>query len=157
MRDISPATPDVEEKIHRSFERQGFMRTLGASLFSVASGEVQIEVPVRPQFSQQHGFTHAGVIVAVTDSACGYAALSVADPSLEVLTVELKVNLLAPAAGDVLRAVGRVVRRGRTLTVCQGDAFSRSDDQEKHVATVLATMIATTPLPPRPPEPGRFA
>ena len=140
-----PATPDVEQKVRKSFARQAFMRTIGASLTSVEAGEVHIEVPVRADLSQQHGFVHAGVIVSVVDSACGYAALSVADLSVEVLTVELKVNLLAPAAGDSVRAVGRVVRRGRTLTVCQGDAFAVSGDEDKHVATLLATMITTTP------------
>ena len=137
-----PAAPEIEEKIRDSFARQEFMRTLGATLTSVAAGEVQIEVTVRPELGQQHGFMHAGVVVAILDSACGYAALTVAEPASEVLTVELKANLLAPVIGEVVRATGRVVRRGRTLTVCQGNAVALGDRGEKHVAVMLATMSA---------------
>ena len=86
MHEVVRATPDIEQKIRRSFALQGFMRTIGASLTSVEAGEVHIEIPVRADLSQQHGFVHAGVIVSVVDSACGYAALSVADLSAEVLT-----------------------------------------------------------------------
>ena len=83
--------------------------------------------------------------MALIDTACGYAALSMADADREVLTVELKVNLLAPAIGDKLRAVGRVLRFGRTLTVCQGDAFAVHAGGEKHITTVLATMMTQAP------------
>lgn len=114
---------DAATKIGASFGRQGFMRTLGAELTVVESGKVQIEVASSDALGQQHGYLHAGVTMALIDTACGYAALSLAATDVEVVTVELKINLLAPALGDRLRAVGRVLRRGRTLTVCQGDGF----------------------------------
>ena len=141
---IAMQTPEREiDRVRTSFDRQGLMRTLGAALKSVGPGEVRIEMAVRPELSQQHGFVHAGAVIAIIDSACGYAALSLADAANEVLTVELKVNLLAPARGDTVRAVGRVLRRGRTLTVCQGDAFAIEGGSETHIATVLTTMMVT--------------
>ena len=115
------------------------MATLGAELADVAAGHVAIAVPVEPRLSQQHGFLHAGVIVAALDSACGYAALTLM-PDAEVLTVELKVNLLAPATGDRIVAEGEVVRAGGTLTVCRGDAYAEQGSERAHVATMLATM-----------------
>ena len=129
----------MESRIRESFERQTFMATLGASLVSVAAGEVVIELPFSSALQQQNGFLHAGVTTAVVDSACGYAALSTMDPDSDVLSVEFKVNLLAPAAGSRFRAVGRVVKAGRTLTVCQGEMIAL--DSGKTVALMTATMI----------------
>ncbi|MHB8245525.1 MAG: PaaI family thioesterase [Acidimicrobiales bacterium] len=140
------ATDQIAKKVRASFERQGFMATLGAELTLVERGEVHIEVACRAGLAQQHGYLHGGVSMALIDTACGYAAISMAEGDMEVLTVELKVNLLAPAVGDRLRAVGRVLRPGRTLTVCQGDGFAITAQGEKHVATLLATMM-TVALP----------
>jgi uncharacterized protein (TIGR00369 family) len=106
----------------------------------VAAGRVAITLPIESRLSQQDGFLHAGVVVAALDSACGYAALTLMPDDSEVLTVELKANLLAPASGDRLVAEGEVVRAGRTLTVCRGDAFAEGV-QRVHVATMLATMV----------------
>jgi uncharacterized protein (TIGR00369 family) len=117
------------------------MATLGAELVDVSDGRVAIAVPIEARLSQQDGFLHAGVVVAALDSACGYAALTLMPEDAEVLTVELKVNLLAPAAGDRLLAEGEVVRAGRTLTVCRGDAFAEDGSERVHVATMLATMV----------------
>lgn len=116
------------------------MATLGAELVSVADGEVVIELPYREELGQQNGFLHAGVTTAVVDSACGYAALSMMPPDCDVLSVEFKVNLLTPAAGSRFQAVGRVVKAGRTLTVCQGEMIAL--DSGKTVALMTATMIA---------------
>lgn len=113
------------------------MATIGAQLADVAAGRVAITLAIEPRLSQQHGFLHAGVVVTVLDSACGYAALTLMPVEMEVLTAEFKVNLLAPAGGDSLVAEGQVVRAGRTLTVCRGDAFAEG----VHVATMLATII----------------
>ena len=113
------------------------MATLGARLSDVRAGEVVIELPFREDLVQQHGFVHAGVVSSVTDSACGYAALTLMDPGAAVLTVEFKINLLAPAVGDSFRAVGRVVRAGRTLTVCLGEL--RAGDVL--IAVMQATMM----------------
>ena len=131
----------VETRVRESFERQAFMRTLGATLDDVGEGRATILLPHSPVLAQQHGYVHGGALIAVLDSACGYAALSIAAAGSEVLTAELKVNLLAPAAGRVI-AQGRVVRAGRTLTVCQGDAYD-ADDPSRHLATMLATMAVS--------------
>ena len=132
----------AEERVRESFVRQAYMETLGAELVRVGDGEVEIALPFSPRLVQQDGFLHAGVVAGVTDSACGYAALTRMEPGNEVLTVEFKLNLLAPAAGEHLVACGRVVRSGRTLTVCSGDAFAVGEGLEQHVATMTATLIA---------------
>ena len=117
------------------------MATLGAELAKVAAGRVVIRLPIEPRISQQDGFAHAGVVVAALDSACGYAALTLMPDDSEVLTVELKVNLLAPAAGHMLVAEGEVVRAGRTLTICRGEGYAEQGSERVHVATMLATMV----------------
>jgi uncharacterized protein (TIGR00369 family) len=113
--------PQFEQRVRGSFERQAAMATLGATLARVAPGEVVVELPFRPEFAQQHGFLHAGIVTSVMDSACGYAALSLMERGTAVLSVEFKVNLLAPARGQRFRASGRVVRAGRTVTVVSGE------------------------------------
>jgi uncharacterized protein (TIGR00369 family) len=133
---------NVFERVRASFAQQQFMTTLGASLVSVKSGAVEIAVPFRPDLTQQNGFLHAGVITSVLDSACGYAALSVAPENADVLSVEFKVNLLSPAVGEKFVARGQVKRAGRTITVCAADAFAINGGKEKLVATMLATIIA---------------
>ncbi len=130
---------DAVERVRASFARQGAIATLGADLAAVAAGHVAIVLPIEPRLSQQNGFLHAGV--AALDSACGYAALTLMPSDAEVLSVEFKVNLLAPASGDRLFAEGEVVRAGRTLTVCRGDAYAEQEAERVHVATMLATMV----------------
>jgi uncharacterized protein (TIGR00369 family) len=139
--EVAPTYPGFESKVRGSFARQQFMATVGAELVRVAPGEVDIQLRSDPRLTQQHGFLHAGVVVAVVDSACGYAALTLMEEAAEVLTVELKVNLLAPAAGERLLARGRVVRSGKTLTVCSGEAVAVADGTETIVATLLTTMM----------------
>jgi uncharacterized protein (TIGR00369 family) len=117
------------------------MATLGASLKRVEPGAIEIHLPVRPEISQQHGFVHAGAIAAIADSACGYAALSLMGADSGVLAVEFKINLLAPGAGDYLVARGRVIRAGRTLSVCQADVAAISGGAEKPVAVMTATIM----------------
>lgn len=136
-----------EERVRNSFSRQAFMSTLGAELAVVVQGGVEIRLPFSPNLTQQNGYLHAGVIAAVLDSACGYAALSVAAEDKEVLTVEFKVNLLAPATGDVFAARAQVRKAGRTLTVCTADAFAMKDGSEKLIATMLATIMAVPVTP----------
>ena len=131
----------IVARVRASFARQGAMATLGAELADVATGRVAIALPIEPRLSQQDGFLHAGVVVAALDSACGYAALTLMPVDAEVLTVELKVNLLAPASGLNLVAEGEVIRAGRTLTVCRGDAHAEHEAERVHVATMLATMV----------------
>jgi uncharacterized protein (TIGR00369 family) len=131
-----------EERVRRSFSRQAFMSTLGAELAAVVQGGVEIRLPFSPNLTQQNGYLHAGAVTAVLDSACGYAALTMAAEDKDVLSVEFKVNLLAPAAGEVFAARAQVKRAGRTLTVCTADAFAIRDGKEKVVATMLATIMA---------------
>lgn len=131
-----------DERVRQSFRKQAFMSTLGAELKAVGEGVLEIRLPFSPILTQQDGYLHAGAVAAVLDSACGYAALSVAPADHEVLTVEFKVNLLAPAAGEVFIAKAQVKRAGRKLTVCTADAFAVTGDKEKVVATMLATIMA---------------
>src|SRR5580693_4049136 len=119
-----------EERVRQSFARQALMSTLGAELTAVAQGSVEIRLPFSPSLTQQNGYLHAGAITAVLDSACGYAALTLAADDKGVLTAEFKVNLLAPAAGEVFAAKAQVKKAGRTLTVCTTDAFAISDGRE---------------------------
>ena len=138
-----------EQRVRRSFSKQAFMSTLGAELTAVVRGGVEIRLPFSPNLTQQNGYLHAGAITAVLDSACGYAALTVAPDDKEVLTVELKVNLLAPAAGEFFVARAQVKKAGRTLTVCTADAFAINGGKEKVVATMLATIMAMSITPAR--------
>lgn len=134
--------PDFEQEVRQSFAQQGFMAYLRASLTAVSPGEVTIELPVSPKLSQQHGFVHAGATTAVVDSACGYATLTLMPPNSEVLTVEFKVNLLAPAVGVKLLAIGRVRKPGRTVTVCQGEVFAINEaGTQKLCALMTATIM----------------
>jgi uncharacterized protein (TIGR00369 family) len=137
-----PPDPAFEARVRASFGRQAFMATLGARLAAVAPGEVTIELPFRADLTQQHGFLHAGVVAAIADSACGYAALSLMPPGREVLSVEFKINLMKPAAGALFRAVGRVVRAGKTLTVCAGEVEVVREGSPAAVAVMQATMMA---------------
>jgi uncharacterized protein (TIGR00369 family) len=134
--------PDFERRIRTSFARQGLNETIGATLGRVSAGMVEIEVPFSGNVSQQHGFFHGGVMGAIGDSACGYAAMTLTPPGTEVLTIEYKVNFLSPGEGDRLLARGRVRKPGRTVTVCTGDVFAVREGQEKLVATMLVTMMA---------------
>lgn len=131
----------MERRVRESFARQAFMATLGARLARVAPGEVDIELEPRPELGQQHGYVHAGAVAAIVDSACGYAALTLMPEGSEVVSVEFKVNLVAPAVGDLLVARGVVVRSGRTLTVCRGEAVARKGAEERTVAVMQATMM----------------
>ncbi|MFI7892457.1 PaaI family thioesterase [Streptomyces sp. CACIS-1.16CA] len=136
------ASPVVQKRIQDSFDLQGLMSHLGARITHVGPGRVHIVLPARPEVTQQHGYVHAGATSAVADSAGGYAALTLFDEDSEVLTVEYKINLLAPAAGDHLEAVGTVLKPGRTLTVCQLEVYGvRVDGTRKLVANGQQTLI----------------
>lgn len=134
-----------ESIVRESFSRQGFMRTLGAEISVLDHGQVEIRLGYRPTLTQQNGFIHAGVLTSILDSACGYAAMSVGPEKHDVLSVEFKVNLLAPARGERFVARAAVKRAGKNLTVCTADAFAIQNGQEKVVATMLATMMNISP------------
>jgi uncharacterized protein (TIGR00369 family) len=147
MAAFEPRDPQFEARVRESFARQRVMTTIGARLTRVAAGEVVIELPFRADLTQQHGFMHGGIVTTIADSACGYAALSLMVPEAAVLTVEYKVNLLAPARGERMIARGRVLRPGRTLTVCWADVMARDAGAERPVATMLATLMAVHERP----------
>jgi uncharacterized protein (TIGR00369 family) len=138
---FAPADPGFESRVRASFEKQKLMATLGAHLERVAPGAIEIRLPIRDHISQQHGFVHAGAIASIADSACGYAAFSLMGADSGVLAVEFKINLMAPGAGDYLIARGRVLRAGRTLTICQADVFAVADSRETPVALMTATIM----------------
>jgi uncharacterized protein (TIGR00369 family) len=132
----------ADRRIRTSFAKQGLMRTLGATLGKVTSGQVEIVLEPKPEVSQQHGFVHAGAISAIADSAAGYAALSVMPRNRGVLTTEFKINLLAPARGDRLVARGKVLKAGRTLTLAQTEVFAENQGKEQLIAFLTATLMA---------------
>jgi uncharacterized protein (TIGR00369 family) len=136
-----PCDAEYERHVRDSFDRQGLMRHLGAELANLAPGVVEIRAPFRAELTQQHGYFHGGVSGAIADTACGYAAYTLMPGDSTVLTVEYKMNLLAPAAGELLIARARVVRSGRTLKICSADVYARKNDAEIHCATLLATIM----------------
>lgn len=133
--------PDFAERVLDSFTRQGLMKHLGARIAELHPGHVEIRAPHRRELTQQHNYFHAGVSGAIADSACGYAAYTLMPADSSVLTVEYKINLLAPAAGDELIARAHVVRSGKTLKICAADVYVRKGDTETHCATMLATIM----------------
>jgi uncharacterized protein (TIGR00369 family) len=135
------AETDYQDRIRSSFAKQGLMTTLGATLGRVEPGHVEIALRPDTVNSQQHGFVHAGAVSAIADSAAGYAALSLMPAGRGVLTMEYKINLLAPAQGDRIVARGRVIKAGRTLTLAQAEVFTQTGGQEKLVAFLTATMM----------------
>ena len=138
MTSIDPA---CEALVRESFSRQSHMATLGAEIVFLAPGEVHLAFPFAEKFCQQNGFMHAGAIASVADSANGYAAYTLAPPDTDVLAVEFKINLLAPAQGEGYLACGRVLRAGRTLTVCQADVVTTGAGERILIATMLSTII----------------
>lgn len=133
--------PQAEQRIRDSFSRQQALTLIGASLVAVREGEIEVALPYRPEVTQQHGFVHGGVVGMIADVACGYAALSLMPVGAAVLTAEYKINLMAPAKGERLVAVGRVVRRGRKLMVCLGEVFAEEGGKRKQVALMTASMM----------------
>lgn len=133
---------DAADRIAKSFRAQGLMRHLGARLGRIAPGEVHIHLPMSADVTQQHGYFHGGASGTIADSAGGYAALTLLDPASEVLTIEYKINFVAPATGDELEAVGTVVRPGRTLTVCRLDVYAHSGEDRELVAVGQQTLMS---------------
>jgi uncharacterized protein (TIGR00369 family) len=139
---FSSPNPDFEARTRASFSRQGIMGLIGATLERVEPGVVEIGLAFRDDLSQQHGFFHAGVVSTIADSAGGYAGFTLFPAEAGVLTVEFKINLLAAADGERLAAVGRVIRAGRTLTVCALDVHVEKGGRRTHCATGLQTLMS---------------
>lgn len=139
-----PQDPDFAGRVRASFAKQGAMHTIGAVLAALEPGRVVIELPWQQALTQQHGFLHAGMVATALDSACGYAASTLMPAEAGVLTIEYKVNLLAPAKGQRFRMEGLVVKPGRTISVAEGRAFALDDGREKLIATMTATLMTIT-------------
>ncbi|MGG7566722.1 PaaI family thioesterase [Rhodovulum sp. DZ06] len=140
--DFTPRTPDWRARIEAAFAAQGMMQTLGARMDAASPGEVTLSAPITPATAQHHGVAHAALSFALGDNAAGFAAQSLMEAGDGVMTVEMKINLMAPGAGDRLRAVGRVERAGRRLTVVRADVWAEAEGRAPvHVATLLGTMM----------------
>lgn len=142
--------PDYDRRVRASFDRQTIMGLIGARLAGVGPGVVEIELPFRADLCQQHGFFHAGITSTIADSAGGYAGFSLFPAEASILTVEFKINLLAPADGELLRAVGRVVKPGRTLTVTEVDVSVIKNGGEKACARMTQTLMCLAGRPDMP-------
>ena len=153
---FTPADTGYEERVRESFSRLAFMRTIGARLLKVTPGEVEIDLAVRDDLTQQHGYVSAAIVTAIVDAACGYAAMSLMPAGAGVVTVEYKVNFMSPARGERLLAYGHVVKAGRTLTVCAGEVQALSDEEPRAVATMLGTMTAIQGVAEVPAAPSRW-
>ena len=139
--EFKPKDPGYVARVQGSFAQQGAMATLGAQLVLVEPGRVAIELPWTAGLSQQHGFLHGGIVAAVLDSACGYAGFTLMPEGTGVLTIEFKINFLAPAKGQRFRMVGQVIKPGRTVTVTEGRTYAIDDGREKLIATMGATLM----------------
>jgi uncharacterized protein (TIGR00369 family) len=149
---FQPQDPNFEARVRESFARQGAMRLIGAELTRVEPGVVTIELAHRPELTQQHGFFHAGMTSTIADSAAGYAAFSLFPAESSVLTVEFKINLIAPADGERLVATGRVKKPGRTLTICEFEVVAVRNGTPTLCALGLETLICLAGKPDQPAE-----
>jgi uncharacterized protein (TIGR00369 family) len=147
MSRFEPKNRDFRAIAIDTFERQRAMRTLGISIARLEPGEVDLAMDYSPDFTQQHGFVHAGIITAGLDNACGIAAFTLMPPDTGILTVEFKTNLLAPAQGERFAFRATVVKPGRTLTVCEAKAYAEHNGIETLIATMTGTLMAL-PSPP---------
>ena len=142
---LQPQDPQFEARVRASFARQAAMDTIGARLGEVGPGRVVVELPFSRHITQQHGFIHGGIVAAALDSACGYAASTLMPADAGVLTIEFKVNLMAPAQGRAFRMVGEVLKPGRTISVTEARAYAIGEDgREKLIASMNATMMVVT-------------
>lgn len=144
---MRPVDPHFESRVRASFATQSIMTTIGATMTRVAVGEVDIELPFRRDLGQQNGYIHAGVISTILDSACGYAGYTLIPADANMLTVEFKINLLRPAVGDCFIARGRVVKPGKTLTICTGEVVAVTADGEKVIAVLTSTLMTLADSP----------
>ena len=152
---VNAADTSIEKRVQQSFARQGLMHHLGAELAAVEKGLVKIRMPYSPALTQQHGFFHAGATSSIADSAGGYAGYTLFPENSSVLTVEFKINLVAPAKGDYLEATGKVVRSGRSLTICQLEVHAIEGELRTLVAIGQQTLMCMHDRPDVQPRPER--
>ncbi len=140
--EFEPRNPDFAARVRDSFDRQPFMRTIGATIALVEPGFCEIHLPYREELTQQHGYIHGGCMATLADNAAGYAAYTLMAADASPLTVEYKLNILRPGAGHTLSARGRVLKPGRTLTVVNADVFALNDGKETLCVTSIQTLMA---------------
>lgn len=141
QRAFEPADSDFEQRVRESFAQAGAMKLIGARLGRIEPGYVELDLDFRPDLTQQHGFLHAGITGSIADAAGGCAALTLFGPGESEMSTEFKINLIAPADGERFRAVGRVVKSGRTLTICELEVLAFKGDQAKTCAFGVQTLI----------------
>ncbi len=138
---FTPLYKEFKNKVRRSFERQNAMSSLGITIENLEPGRIELNMPYLEAYTQQHGFMHAGILSTAMDSACGYAAFSLMSEEADVLTIEYKVNFMAAAKGDSFLLIGKVLNPGRTITVCQAEAYANKKGERKLVAHMTGTMM----------------
>lgn len=138
---FEPRTPDFKQKVEESFQRQRFMQHIGAELVEVKPGYCEIHLPYDANLTQQHGFFHAGIVSTIADNTAGYAGFSLMEADSSVLTVEFKLNLIAPGDGELLIGKSDVLKSGRTLTICRSEVYVRKNGKEKLCAAAQSTLI----------------
>ncbi|MEE2945821.1 MAG: PaaI family thioesterase [Pseudomonadota bacterium] len=144
---LVPRFAGWDAKVRESFAKQNAMHSLGVEITELEPGLITLAMPFNPDFTQQHGFMHAGAITTAMDSACGYAAHSLMDEDSAVLSIEFKSNFLAPAQGDRFLFRAEVVKSGRTITVAEATAYAAEDDKEKPIANMTATLMSVRDRP----------
>jgi len=147
MPSFKPLDPNFKRRVQDALGRQKVMRTLGIEIAALKAGEITLTMPYVESYTQQHDFVHAGVVAIALDNACGGAAFSLMPAEADILTVEFKLNLLAPARGDRFVFKGKVVKPGRTITVCESQAFAIRGSEEKLIATMSGTLMALLEQP----------
>lgn len=138
---FQPANPTFETRVRDSYDRQAFMQFLGARLTTVEPGFCVIDLPVREELTQQHGFVHGGALATLADTVAGYAAFSLMPADAAPLTVEYKLNILRPGGGQLVRAKGEVIKPGRTLTIVRADVFNVEGEKETQCVTSIQTLM----------------
>ena len=141
QKNFEPRNPDWEATVRGSFTRQGVMKLIGAELVALAPGHCEIRLPFRADLTQQHGYFHAGMTATIVDSAGGYAGLTLMPKGSDVLTVEFKLNLLAPADGEYLVAEGQVLKPGKNLVIARGEVYAIKNSKATHCATMQQTLM----------------
>jgi uncharacterized protein (TIGR00369 family) len=142
MTRFNPTDANFDARVRTSFARQTAMATLGIEIADLKPGEIELRMPYAIAYTQQHGFVHAGILTTALDTACGYAAFSLMPDDAAVLTVEFKTNIIAPARGDYFLFRATVLKPGRTITVCDAQAFAVEEGKEKLIATMTGTLMA---------------
>ncbi len=148
--DFQPADPDFATRVRASFARQRAMALIGARLTRIEPGRCEIELPYREDLTQQKGYIHGGVIGMIADTACGYAAYSLMPATSSLVTVEYKINIVAPGTGTRLLARAEVMRPGRRLSITRGEVYAERDGKQLLCAAMQQTLMMLPDTPDTP-------